>query len=112
MARGYLFLSSDVIACIAGAAATACFGVKGMTATSMADGIVRLLKREVMSKGVEVEELSDGAVNIGLHIAVDHGINITTVGSSIISEVRYNVQRICGIKVNNIDIFVDSIKVG
>ncbi len=75
---GTVTLDADVIASIAGAAATNCFGVKGMTHTSVKDGIVYLLKREAMTKGVKVTEKED-KIDLELHIAVDHGINIGAV---------------------------------
>ena len=103
-------LDADVIASIAGAAATNCFGVKGMTHTSVKDGIVYLLKREAMTKGVKVTEKED-KIDLELHIAVDHGINIGAVCKSIISEVRYNVERLAGVPAENIDVCVDSIRV-
>ena len=107
---GTVTLDADVIASIAGAAATNCFGVKGMTHTSDKDGIVYLLKREAMTKGVKVTEKED-KIDLELHIAVDHGINIGAVCKSIISEVRYNVERLAGVPVENIDVCVDSIRV-
>lgn len=107
---GMITLATDVIASIAGAAATNCFGVKGMTHTSMKDGIVYLLKREAMTKGVKLAEQED-KIDLELHIAVDHGINIGAVCKSIISEVRYNVERLAGVPVGQIDVCVDSIRV-
>ena len=107
---GTVTLDADVIASIAGAAATNCFGVKGMTHTSVKDGIVYLLRREAMTKGVKVTEKED-KIDLELHIAVDHGINIGAVCKSIISEVRYNVERLAGVPVENIDVCVDSIRV-
>ena len=50
-------------------------------------------------------------IDLELHIAVDHGINIGAVCKSIISEVRYNVERLAGVPVENIDVCVDSIRV-
>lgn len=106
---GTISMATDVIASIAGAAATNCFGVKGMTHTSVKDGIVYLLKREAMTKGVKVVD-KDGKIDLQLHIAVDHGINIGAVCNSIISEVRYNVERLTGIHVDVLDVCVDSIR--
>lgn len=107
---GYIEIAPDVIAGIAGYAASSCFGVKGMAVRSVADGVAHLLRRENMSRGVKITEASDGGINIDLHIAVDHGINIASVCRSIISEVRYHVEQLTGIDVKNIDIYVESIK--
>ena len=107
--NGIIGISNEVIAAVAGLAASSCFGVKGMTTTSVKDGLVHLLKREAMTTGVKVFE-SENGVAIRLNIAVDHGLNIPAVCRSIISEVRYNVQRLTGLNVTAVDIFVDSIK--
>ena len=107
---GYIEIMPDVISGIAGYAASSCFGVKGMTSRSVADGVASLLRRENMNRGVKITEAVDGGINIDLHIAVDHGINISTVCRSIISEVRYHVEQLTGIDVKNIDIYVESIK--
>ena len=108
--NGKISLSSDVIASIAGNAAINCFGVKGMVLVSLKDGLVHLLKNEYMSKGVKVQQLEDG-ITIELHIAVNYGVNITAVCQSIISEVRYNVERMSGTKVVSVDIYVDAIRI-
>lgn len=107
---GYIEIAPDVIASIAGYVASSCFGVKGMTVRSVADGVSHLLRRENMSRGVKIMEAPDGGISIDLHIAVDHGINIASVCRSIISEVRYHVEQLTGIDVKNVDIYVDSIK--
>ena len=77
---------------------------------SMTDGLAHLLGRENQSRGVKVTEAPDGGVNIDLHIAVDHGVNIATVCRSIIGEVRYHVERLTGVDVKNVDVYVESIR--
>ena len=52
--QGEITVSSAVFSNITGMAATNCFGVKGMAYRSMTDGLVHLLRREAMSKGVNV----------------------------------------------------------
>ena len=52
---------------IAGDAATKCFGVRGMADKNVKDGIVSLLRRENMSKGVSVSFVDD-KINIEVHI--------------------------------------------
>ncbi len=108
---GYIEITNEVIAGIAGYAASSCFGVKGMTIRSVSDGLAHLLRRESLSRGVRITEDTEGGINIDLHIAVEHGINIASVCHSIINEVRYHVERLTSIDVHNIDIYVESIKV-
>ena len=112
MEKGSLIISNDVFTQIAGAVATSCFGVKGMAVRSTTDGLVHLLRRESMAKGVKVRFNDDATVSIELHIIVDNGVNLTAVSRSIMSEVRYIVERITGVKVKNVDVCVDSMVIG
>ena len=77
--HGDITISNAVFTTITGAAATNCFGVKGMAYRSMTDGLVHLLRPEAMSKGVKVTYNDDNTVSIELHIMVDAGVNIATV---------------------------------
>ena len=93
--HGIIGISNEVISAVAGLAASSCFGVKGMTATSVKDGLVHLLKREAMTTGVKVYE-ADGGITIHLNIAVDHGLNIPAVCRSIIRSEERRVGKECG----------------
>ena len=110
--KGAITIGSDVFTNITGAAATNCYGVKGMAVRSTTDGLVHLLKRESMAKGVKVRFNEDDTVSIELHIIVDNGVNLTAVSRSIMSEVRYMVERITGTKVKSVDVCVDSMVIG
>ena len=105
---GEIRISSEVFTAITGSAATNCYGVKGMAVRSKTDGLVHLLRRESMAKGVKVRFNDDATVSIELHIIVDNGVNLTAVSRSIMSEVRYIVERFTGVKVSSVDVCVDS----
>ncbi|NBI09560.1 Asp23/Gls24 family envelope stress response protein [Colidextribacter sp. OB.20] len=107
---GEIRISSDVFTTITGSAATNCFGVKGMAVRSATDGLVHLLKRESMAKGVKVYYNEDGTVSIELHIIVENGVNLMAVCRSIMSEVRYVVSRTTGVEVASVDVCVDSMR--
>ena len=110
--KGEISISDAALSNITGAAATSCFGVKGMAYRSMTDGLVHLLRKEAMSKGVRVTFQDDGSIIIDLHIIIDQGVNITTLGSSIINEVRYVVEKSTGTEVREVNVFVDSVMAG
>ena len=110
-ANGSISISSEVFTNIAGDAATRCFGVKGMAGKAKESGIYQLLRRESMSKGVKVHYNEDGSVSIHLHIVVENGVNITTVCRSIMSEVKYVVNKNTGVEVRDVNVYVDSITV-
>ena len=106
--QGEISVSSAVFSNITGMAATNCFGVKGMAYRSMTDGLVHLLRREAMSKGVNVIYNEDESISIELHIIVENGVNIPAVCRSIMNEVRYVVNKNTGAEVRAVDVFVDS----
>ena len=111
-ANGSVNVSAGVYTDIAGTAATNCFGVKGMAARSVKDGVYRLLRKESASKGVHIEFHEDNTISIDLHIMVDNGVNLNAVGASIISEVRYVVTKCTGTEVRAVNVFVDSMVIG
>ncbi len=109
--NGSVNVSTSVYTDIAGTAASNCFGVKGMAARSVTDGVYHLLRKESMSKGVRVEFHEDDTISIDLHIMVDNGVNLTAVGNSIISEVRYVVTKCTGTQVRAVNVYIDSMMI-
>ena len=110
--NGSVNISTSVYTDIVGTAATNCFGVKGMAARSVTDGVYHLLRKESVSKGVYVHFHEDDTISIDLHIIVDNGVNLNAVGASIISEVRYNVTKCTGTEVRAVNVYVDSMMIG
>ena len=106
--EGTIAVDNAVYTNIAGYAATNCFGVKGMAVRSMTDGLVHLLRREAMSKGVSVTYHEDDTVSIELHIIVENGVNLPAVCKAIIDRLRYDVTRITGVTVRSVHVCVDS----
>ena len=104
-------ISTSVYTDIVGTAATNCFGVKGMAARSVKDGVYHLLRKESMSKGVNVQLHEDDTISIDLHIIVDNGVNLTAVATSIISEVRYVVTKTTGTEVRAVNVYIDSMMI-
>ena len=109
--NGTVCVSTSVYTDIAGTAASNCFGVKGMAARSVTDGVYHLLRKESMSKGVRVEFHEDDTISIDLHIMVQSGVNLNAVGAAIISEVRYVVTKCTGTEVRAVNVYIDSMMV-
>ncbi len=105
---GAIAVGNNVYTQIAGNAATNCFGVKGMALRSVADGLVHLLRRESMAKGVLVRINEDESISIDLHIMVDQGVNLPVLANSIISEVRYVVTKQTNTEVKEVNVLIDS----
>lgn len=110
--NGVIEISADVFTTISGWLAMNCFGVRGMAARSVSDGLVHLLQRDSVSKGIKVTMDENESVHIELHIIVEHGVNIPAVTKSIISEVRYMVERLTTVVVSKVDVYVDGIMAG
>ena len=98
---GQVSVDTDVIAKYAGMAAVECFGVVGMAMISVKDGLVKLLKRESMTKGVGVTVNEDNQITIDFHIITDN----------IMNNVKYKVEAFTGMKVEKINIYVEGVRV-
>jgi len=110
--NGSVNVSASVYTDIVGNAAANCFGVKGMAARSVRDGVYHVLRKEAVGKGVKIHFHEDGSISIDLHIVVDYGVNLSAVGASIISEVRYVVTSCTGTEVRAVNVYVDSMMIG
>ena len=107
---GTITIDNEVIARIAGLAAMDCYGIVGMAARSVKDGLVRLLKMESLTRGI-VLEINENALSIRLHIIVEYGTNIPAIAGSLTDMVKYKVEEYVGMNVEKIEIFVDGIRV-
>lgn len=110
--KGRINIDNEVFTHITGAVATSCYGVKGMAYRSKTDGLVHLLRRESMSKGVKVTYNEDGSITIQLHIIVDNGVNLIEISRSIMNRVKYDVNRLTGIEVRSVNVCVDYMVIG
>lgn len=107
---GTVTIENEVIARIAGHAAVECYGIVGMAAKNVKDGFVQLLKRESLTKGVKLS-INDTSLTIDLHIIVEYGTNISAIGETIISTVKYKVEEDTGLRVEKINIYVEGLRV-
>ena len=107
---GNIEIQNDVIAQYAGAVASECFGVVGMAGISVKDGLVKLLKLDNSGRGVGVV-LNNNKLTLDLHIIVAYGVNIMSVSNNIISEIKYKVEEFAGIEVDQVNVFVEGVKV-
>jgi len=98
----------SVVAAVAGHAAVACYGVMGMSARGLRDGVALLLRRENLHKGVDVREVA-GQLVIDVYVIVEYGIRITAVASNLQSTVRFEVQRLLGVPVGEVNVFVQGV---
>ena len=110
-ANGNVTIDESVIAKYAGTVAVGCFGIVGMAAISMKDGLVKLLKKDSLTKGIDVEIGEDNEVSLSFHVIVAYGVSIFTVSDNLVSSVRYEVEQFTGLKVKKIQIYVEGVRV-
>jgi len=107
---GTIGIENEVIARIAGLAAMECYGVVGMAAKSLRDGLVHLLKIESLSKGVNIETVNDSELIINLRIIVEYGTNLVAISQSLKENVRYRVEDCVGMPVREVNVFIDGLR--
>ena len=107
---GEIVISPKVIAKTAGLAACESFGVVGMAAVNFANGLTTILKSEELNKGVAVA-IVDNKVKIDLHIIVAFSVNIKACSDNVIENVKYKVEELTDLHVDEINIFVEGVRV-
>ena len=107
---GNIVIDNEVIAQYAGSVAVECFGIVGMAGVSMKDGLVRLLKMDSLTRGISVT-LKNNKLILDFHVIVAYGVSILAVADNLIDNVKYKVEEFTGIKIEQINIFVDGVRV-
>ncbi len=107
---GEILIDSEVVAKYAGSVAVECFGIVGMAALNVKDGLVKLLKRESLTHGINVV-INDNKITIDFHVIVSYGVSISAVADNLISNVKYKVEEFTGMELEKINIFVEGVRV-
>ena len=105
-----ILIVTDVIATYAGSVAVECFGIVGMAAVSMKDGLVKLLKRDSLKHGINVT-IADNKITLDFHVIVAYGVSISAVSDNLISNVKYKVEEFTGLTIEKINILVEGVRV-
>ena len=107
---GKIMIDTDVIATYAGSVAVECFGIVGMAAVSMKDGLVKLLKKDSLKHGINVI-ITDNKITLEFHVSVAYGVSISAVSDNLISNVKYRVEDFTGLTIEKINILVEGVRV-
>lgn len=106
---GNISVDHEVIAQYAGSVAMECFGIVGMAGMNVKDGLVKLLKRESMTRGIQVV-LKNNKLFLDFHVIVSYGVSILAVADNLIDSVKYKVEEFTGVEIEKINIFVEGVK--
>ena len=108
---GKIVIDTDVIATYAGSVAVECFGIVGMAAVNMKDGLVKLLKKDYLNHGISVSVNEDNSITLDFHVIVSYGVSVATVAENLIETVKYKVSSFTGLNVGDINIYVEGVRV-
>ena len=108
--KGTVQIDGNVITKYAGTVAVECFGIVGMAARGVKDGIVNLLKKENLANGIDIS-VKDGKISLDFHVIVSYGVSIGAVTDNLISNVKYKVEEFTGASVDRINVFVEGVKI-
>ena len=108
---GTITISPEAIAKYAGSVAVECFGIVGMAAVSMRDGLVKLLKRESLTRGIQVEFSEEDKITLHFHVIVAYGVSCSAVCENLISSVQYRVEEFTDLKVEKIHVYIEGVRV-
>ncbi len=107
---GEISISPDVIAVYAGSVAVGSFGIVGMAAYNVKDGIFQLLRRESIRRGINVK-IEDNKISLVLHCIVSYGASIPAIADNLVEGLKYKMEQFTGMEVSHIDILVEGIRV-
>ena len=107
---GLVTVDEDVIVKVAGYAALECYGIVGMAAKRSTDGIVQLMGRGNLGRGVRIQAMDDSVI-VDLYIIVEYGISISAVASTIIDQVKYKIEHLTGVTVSRVNVSIEDIRV-
>lgn len=108
---GKVVVDTSVIATYAGSVAVECFGIVGMAAVNMKDGLVKLLKKDYLHHGINVTIDEDNEISFDFHVIISYGVSIITVTDNLKETVKYKVEEFTGMKVKKMNVFVEGVRV-
>lgn len=107
--NGSVLINKEVVAQIVNQSIMESYGFVGFGYKEM--GILELLKGENIKKGVNISEKEDGSIEIEIYVIVQYGVNIEMVANNSIEKIKYNVENMTSLKVNNIVVNIQGVRV-
>ena len=106
---GNIFVSYRAIASVAYQSALSSYGVVGLAAKNLAEGLVQVLVKDP-TLGVEVH-FTEKSIQIDLYIIIEYGTRIKMVAASVSDSVRYQVERTFGLPVTEVNVHVRGLRI-
>ncbi|MDR3136916.1 MAG: Asp23/Gls24 family envelope stress response protein [Coriobacteriales bacterium] len=105
---GNLSITDAVITDLIGYAARESYGIVGMTAPTLQDGIAKLLPRRALSRGITVENSTEG-ISVNLHVVIEQGVNLSEVSRNLADRIRFVLTSYANLSVRDITVHVRGI---
>ena len=106
---GNIFVSYRAIASVAYQSALSSYGVVGLAAKNLAEGLVQVLVKDP-TLGVEVH-FAEKSIQIDLYIIIEYGTRIKMVAASVSDNVRYQVEKTFGLPVTEVNVHVRGLRI-
>ncbi len=103
-------ITPTAIATIAGHAVRRTYGVVGMAARNVMNGITSAITHDA-HKGIDVHIGADDSVRISVYVIMEYGTNLATVSRSVAKSVRHEVEHVTGIAVAAVDVYVQGLRI-
>ncbi len=107
--KGDIFISHRAIATIASQSALESYGVVGLAAKNLAEGLAQVLVKDP-TLGVTVQ-YDTKSIQLDLYIVVEYGTRIKSVSASVADTVRYQVEKAIGLPVTQVNIHVRGLRI-
>jgi uncharacterized alkaline shock family protein YloU len=104
---GRISISHEAVAHIVGRVAAEAYGVVGMAPRNPRE---RLLTRNRPRQGITVGGSAEDGVTIELNVVVEYGLNLAEVGSTLRNRVQYEVERLTGLTVADVDVRIQDVR--
>ena len=105
---GSVQIADEIVAVIAGLAATEVEGVNKMYG-NITNEIVSKLGMKKLSKGVKIS-IQDETVSVDLKLVLDYGVNIAKVSEEVQDRVKSAIETMTGLTVNEVNIRIAGIQ--
>ena len=106
---GNIFVSYRAIATVAYQSALQSYGVVGLAAKNLAEGLAQVLVKDP-TLGVDVH-FDNQSIQIDLYVIVEYGTRIKSVAASVSDNVRYQVERVFGLPVSQVNVHVRGLRI-
>ncbi|MDH7576503.1 MAG: Asp23/Gls24 family envelope stress response protein [Bacillota bacterium] len=107
---GKVEIAREALATVAGAAAVRCYGIVGMAPRGLRQGVFEILGKDSLGQGVEVK-IEGEEIKVELWVVMCYGVKIAEVAHNVMEAVCYEIEKMTGMRVAEVNVNVVGIKV-